>query len=42
MNLRNEHGNDSLFRTAVEKDSLIAILWHIFGFSDRFLISLII
>jgi len=24
-----EHGNDSLFYTAVEKDSLIAFLWHI-------------
>jgi len=26
----NEHGDaDSIFHTAVEKDSLIAILWHI-------------
>jgi len=23
-----QHGNDSLFYTAVEPDSLIAILWH--------------
>jgi len=39
---RNEHGNDSLFRTAVEIDALIAILWHIFCFSDLSFISLII
>jgi len=25
---RHEHGNDSLFHAAVEKDSLIAVLWH--------------
>jgi len=24
-----EHGNDSLFHAAVEKDSVIAVLWHI-------------
>jgi len=29
-----EHGNDSLFYTAVEKDSLIAVLWHISCFSN--------
>jgi len=30
----NEHGNDSLFYTAVENEILIAILWHIYGFSN--------
>jgi len=29
-----EHGNDSLFHSAVEKYSLIAILWHICCFSN--------
>jgi len=27
-----EHGNDSLFYTAVEKDSLIAVLWHFWSY----------
>ena len=27
--ISNEHGNDSIFHTAVETYSLIAILWHI-------------
>jgi len=30
--MTNKHGNDSLIRTTVEKDSFIAIIWHIFGF----------
>jgi len=29
----NEHGNDSLSYTAVEPDSLIAVLWHVLSFS---------
>jgi len=28
--MTHEHGNDSIFHTAVEKDSLTAILWHYF------------
>jgi len=27
-----EHGNDSLFHPAIEKDSLIAVLWHFLAF----------
>jgi len=27
-----EHGNDSLFYTAVENDFLIAVLWHFVSF----------
>ena len=29
-----EHGNDSFFYTAVEEDSLIAVLWHMFPYSN--------
>jgi len=28
----NEHGNDFVFYSAVEPDSLIAVLWHFFSF----------
>jgi len=38
----NENGNDFVFYSAVEKDALIAVLWHISCFANRFSISIII
>jgi len=35
-----EDGNDFVFISAVEKDSLIAVLWHFSCFANLFFISL--